>query len=223
MGNLAMRCMIHAVPSVRVMRTDGKIVEYDEPVLASKVMKQHADHLVVHCAPAERKSGVPGQRRNKLTILRSDQMLELGQAYLLYPIPPQYRNSFMKSQCCTLSEDKEADSFEDDGGLVRGSFRGLAMRLKIHRKQLSMLTKGARKVGYTNEGADRLLTVSPPLPSFQTVESDSEDNSAVFDESGQRIRSASSEVIRRDHSPVLAYHITLLEHFERGEQEFGCG
>ncbi|KAL2628547.1 hypothetical protein R1flu_013233 [Riccia fluitans] len=201
MGNIAMRCLVHAAPTVRVMRTDGKIVEYDEPVLASKVMKQHADHLVVHCAPTERKNGASGQRRNKLTILRSDQMLELGQAYLLYPIPPQYRSSFLKSQCCTVSEDTEGDAVEEDGRLMKGSFRGLVMRLKIHRKQLLMLSKGARKVRDTREGGDPLLT-PPPCHSFQTVESDSEDHSAVFDESGKRIHPANSENMTRVNSPA---------------------
>lgn len=193
MGNAAMKCMLNGAPTVRVMRTDGKIVEYDQPILASKVMKQHADHLVVHCTPGEKKGekklSSSGQRRSKLTIMRSDQMLVLGQAYLLYPIPPQYRSSLVKSQCCTLSADVKEDASEQEGRLVKGSFRSLAMRLRNQKKHLNMLTKGARKVGDANDGA-ALLKISPPTPSFQNLESDSEDFSATFDESGQRLHAA---------------------------------
>ncbi|KAG6556156.1 hypothetical protein Mapa_002097 [Marchantia paleacea] len=175
MGNAAMKCVLHGAPTVRIMRTDGKIVEYDQPILASKVMKQHADHLVVHCTPGEKKPSGSGQRRSKLTIMRSDQMLVLGQAYLLYPIPPQYRSSLVKSQCCTLSADVKEDASEQEGRLVKGSFRSLAMRLRNQKKHLNMLTKGAKKVGDANEGAAPLLKISPPTPSFQMFNYSSRD------------------------------------------------
>ncbi|CAM6128810.1 unnamed protein product [Calypogeia fissa] len=89
MGNVVMKCCV-GVAVVRVMRPNGRIVDFDFPVTALEIMQQYPQHLVIHSNYIERDCSLEQQRR-KVTIVRPDTKLVPGHEYILYPIPPQYR------------------------------------------------------------------------------------------------------------------------------------
>jgi hypothetical protein len=82
-------CMVDQVHFVRVMRSDGEILEFEEPVIAKQLMKVYPGHLVVHCSPVTNKAGLG--ERSKVSMLRSDETLEPGQTYCLLKVPTTQR------------------------------------------------------------------------------------------------------------------------------------
>ncbi|CAM6108003.1 unnamed protein product [Calypogeia fissa] len=87
MGNAIYYCMVQRVTTVRVMRADGEVLEFDQPLIAKQLMKMYPGHLVVHCSQVSRSSGLA--QRSKVSMLRADDTLHLGQTYCLLRVPAQ--------------------------------------------------------------------------------------------------------------------------------------
>ncbi|CAM6112282.1 unnamed protein product [Calypogeia fissa] len=87
MGNAIYYCMVQQVTTVRVMRADGEVLEFDQPLIAKQLMKMYPGHLVVHCSQVSRTSGLA--QRSKVSMLRADDTLHLGQTYCLLRVPAQ--------------------------------------------------------------------------------------------------------------------------------------
>lgn len=80
-------CLVHQETSVRVMRGDGEVLEFDRPLQAKQLMKLYPGHLVVHCSEVSRTTGLGG--RSKVSMLQADETLHLGQTYCLLRVPSQ--------------------------------------------------------------------------------------------------------------------------------------
>lgn len=80
--------MVHQVTTVRVMHGDGEVMEFDQPVIAKQLMKAFPGHLVVHCTQVSRDNTELGMG-SKVSMLRADDILQLGQTYCLLRVPTQ--------------------------------------------------------------------------------------------------------------------------------------
>lgn len=108
MGNVVMRCCV-GVGVVRIMRPNGRIDDFDLPVTALEVMERYPQHLVIHSNYIERDCSLEQQRR-RVTIIRPETKLLPGHEYILYPIPPQYREKVAQAfakQLSSLNPDEE--------------------------------------------------------------------------------------------------------------------
>jgi hypothetical protein len=90
MGNTPLRCVSGAkVSHIRVLLPDGNILYLDEPVEAVELMIEHINHMVVHCSNVKPGSSDTGRT---MRIMPPSEMLELGQSYVVHPIPSQKGN-----------------------------------------------------------------------------------------------------------------------------------
>ncbi|KAL2631888.1 hypothetical protein R1flu_016574 [Riccia fluitans] len=90
MGNVAI-CLV-GKRTVRVVRPDGIVEELDYKVGVSELMQQYEGYMVVHCSSSGNALG----QRSKISIMNPEEKLVPGEAYVLYPIPAQFRQSFNK-------------------------------------------------------------------------------------------------------------------------------
>lgn len=104
MGNTLM-CCAPGPKTVRIHQEKGKIMEFYSPILASKLMLEYPNHLIVYrCI-----NGKPGTIKQspsfnskavgqnaEVRVVRASTKLELGHAYFLVHIPEQYLARFSK-------------------------------------------------------------------------------------------------------------------------------
>ncbi|KAL3689946.1 hypothetical protein R1sor_016255 [Riccia sorocarpa] len=90
MGNVAI-CLV-GKKAVRVVRPDGVVEELDYKMEVSELMHQYDGYMVVHCSSSGNSLG----QRSKISIMSPEEKLVPGQAYVLYPIPAEFRQSFIK-------------------------------------------------------------------------------------------------------------------------------
>ncbi|CAM6082835.1 unnamed protein product [Calypogeia fissa] len=88
MGNVT-QCMagkLHA----RVMQPDGKMVDYDYGIQVTMLMMLFPGYLVIHCST----DPVPTGGKGQFKVMEIVERLRLGQAYMMYPIRPKYKDIF---------------------------------------------------------------------------------------------------------------------------------
>lgn len=92
MGNVT-QCMAGKLEA-RVLRPDGIIVEYNYPVQVALLMTLYPDYLVVQSStdPVE-----PGEKR-KIKIMEFEDRISLGQSYVMYPTPSQFKQRLQEAQ-----------------------------------------------------------------------------------------------------------------------------
>jgi hypothetical protein len=109
--------MVQQMHTVRVMRSDGEVLEFDRSVVAKQLMKVYPGHLVVHCAHVSRASGI-GQR-SKVTMLRADETLQLGQTYCLLRVPTQRgKNGLLSRSTSMKSIDLDNSSAQEKESII---------------------------------------------------------------------------------------------------------
>lgn len=86
MGNISQR--MGGKASARVIQPDGIMVEYDYCIQVAMLMTLHPGHLVIHWSD---ETVSPGERRRHVEVMDQEARLSLGKSYILYPIPPEYK------------------------------------------------------------------------------------------------------------------------------------
>ncbi|CAM6100022.1 unnamed protein product [Calypogeia fissa] len=110
MGNVSQR-MGGKLSSVRVIQPDGIIVEYDYSIQVAMLMTLHPDYLVIHCSNAQSKAAMASRERGRqIKVMDPEDRLSLGESYILYPIPPQYKEMFTLAPVVQTEEAAESGS-----------------------------------------------------------------------------------------------------------------
>ncbi|KAG6541722.1 hypothetical protein Mapa_016885 [Marchantia paleacea] len=106
MGNILAHCMLQPSGAIRVMKSDGEMIEFDNPIITKQLMKAYPGHLVVHCTTIARNQ--LGQR-SKVSLMRPEEILVNGQTYCLLRVPTQGgRPMFAKPPTGTVNSEKKS-------------------------------------------------------------------------------------------------------------------
>ncbi|CAI0391842.1 unnamed protein product [Linum tenue] len=124
MGN----CMVVEEKVVKVMRPDGKILEYTSPTIVQQVMSDFPGQFVF-------------QQQQQQQNLLPEAKLVGGRLYYLVPLPPPVPASPKKKVRFAVPEGGEKESSQNSGGVVR-------IKLVITKQELEeLLKKGGVSVG----------------------------------------------------------------------------
>ncbi|KAJ7971559.1 hypothetical protein O6P43_009572 [Quillaja saponaria] len=127
MGN----CLVLQKNIVKIMKTDGKILEYKAPIRVQQVLAEFSGHAISGAVPV-------------LRHLQPDTRLLGGQLYYLVPVPPPSQKVVKKKVRFSIPEVLQN---EKESGVVR-------VKLVITKQQLhDMLEKGGISV---NKMVDQL-------------------------------------------------------------------
>ncbi|BBN09382.1 hypothetical protein MPTK1_4g19320 [Marchantia polymorpha subsp. ruderalis] len=162
MGNAAI-CLV-GKRAVRVVRPDGKVEELDSRMKVSELMMQYPDYMVVHCSTSGHSLG----QRSKISIMNPEEKLVPGQAYVLYPIPAQYKQSFLKLPPPEQNQSNSAASNEGKAK-KRTRRRRRASTFQAVVECLIRLLRGGPSDRPLNEGSSPLLDFSGEDAAFQAT------------------------------------------------------
>ncbi|CAM6082836.1 unnamed protein product [Calypogeia fissa] len=114
MGN-AFACLAGARTVVKVMLPDATIEKYDHAIQVAELASMYPNYAVVHCSTAK-----PGRGQLRaVIIMKMDEFLVPGQAYILYRIPKSFNHdSFKVSATDTMPQPHpcQASSVSESGG-----------------------------------------------------------------------------------------------------------
>ncbi|KAL2633123.1 hypothetical protein R1flu_004602 [Riccia fluitans] len=91
--------------NVRIYHEKGQVMEFQYPILASKLMKQYPNHVVVYRYEDGKPTAIKSEpsptskadyHSTEIRVMRANSRLELGHAYFLVRIPEQYLYRFSK-------------------------------------------------------------------------------------------------------------------------------
>ncbi|KAG6543331.1 hypothetical protein Mapa_015245 [Marchantia paleacea] len=169
MGNTLM-CCAPGPKTVRIHQEKGKIMEFYSPILASKLMLQYPNHLIVYrCI-----NGKPGTIKQspsfnskaigqnaEVRVVRASTKLELGHAYFLVHIPEQYLARFSKyfnvansllapapaapPQATSLGSSAAAAAVVMAAGALGKDSRNLSSNARVPRRKSSRPSKPGSK------------------------------------------------------------------------------
>lgn len=109
MGAIISNCMQQPETTVRVMRSDGETLEFDQAIVAKQLMKAHPGHLVVHCSQVSRTNGL--RPSSKVVMMRPDESLVLGQTYCLLRVPSQRANKGLQPKAQNSKAASDGDVY----------------------------------------------------------------------------------------------------------------
>lgn len=160
MGNAVTRCCVGAAV-VRIMRPNGRIDDFDFPVTASEVMQRYPHHLVIHSNYIERDCSLEQQRR-KVTIMRPENRLVSGHEYILYPIPPQFREVVARTfakQWSSLKPEEEHHPKQQQQQLKRkvGRRTQIIAATRQHLATILQTPRDSSKVGDEDRETGEML------------------------------------------------------------------
>lgn len=126
MGN----CMVVGEKVIKVMKPDGKILEYRSPIKVYEVLSEFTGH-----AMSETTTTAASQH------LRPETKLQGGQLYYLVPLPLRPQGA-VKKKVRFSEPEKEADEQQETSKVVR-------IKLVISKQELQeLLSKGGLSVDY---------------------------------------------------------------------------
>ncbi|KAI6674084.1 hypothetical protein NL676_001990 [Syzygium grande] len=134
MGN----CLVLEEKVIKIVKTDGKILEYKSPLRARQVLSEFAaGHAISQTFPAT-------------AVLEPDSRLLCGHVYYIFPLDPSTTSKFTKTKNKKVRfADDDHKAVEEGGEIIKGGGSSSVVRIKVvisKRELAEMIARGGVSV-----------------------------------------------------------------------------